>query len=360
MNTTPKSGNKLVTAMNIDAICDCILDEGSTPDALRKALKGFASLCADIGGVRPDPSFDAWADDALLANGVAINPQAAAHCVLDYQRSVTYLRGVYAAIGKLQQRFCDAPLEILYAGCGPYATLLLPLLVKFSAGELNIHLLDVHQRSLDSVERLLAQLDFSDHSVHRIQADACDYQHPRELHLVIAETMQKSLEQEPQFAVTANLAPQLLPGGVFIPQKIDITFGLADLQYARKMAQQAGRHDMKNLQRRYPVATVLSLSPETAAHQLQNASYRPVTETWELGSTTLVIPHMEGITQLDPALFTHIVVFEGYCLDDYESEITLPMKCHDLAPLTGGEHVKVSYQPGNYPRFNYELLQHAP
>jgi len=50
------------------------------------ALDAFALHCGKVSDIHPDPSFDAWADDSLLASGVAINPQAAAHCVLDYRR----------------------------------------------------------------------------------------------------------------------------------------------------------------------------------------------------------------------------------------------------------------------------------
>ena len=141
--------------MNINSIIDIILDETSSPGELSGALDAFTQQCSDLGGVRPDPSFDAWAGDSLLDSGVAINPQAAAHCAVDYQRSVVFIRGIHAAINALKWRFPDTRLDILYAGCGPFATLLMPLLARFTPGELRIHLLDVHQRSLDSVTLLL-------------------------------------------------------------------------------------------------------------------------------------------------------------------------------------------------------------
>ena len=108
--------------MNIDAICDTILDVSSSPEELRFALDTFTQQCSEISDIQPDPSFDAWAEDSLLDSGVAINPNAAAHCALDYQRSVVFIRGVYAAIKTLKLRFPETPLELLYAGCGPFAT----------------------------------------------------------------------------------------------------------------------------------------------------------------------------------------------------------------------------------------------
>ncbi len=60
--------------MNINTISGTILDEASSPEALREALDAFVASCGEITNIRPDPSFDAWAEDSLLDNGVAINP----------------------------------------------------------------------------------------------------------------------------------------------------------------------------------------------------------------------------------------------------------------------------------------------
>lgn len=327
--------------MNLNTISDTILDETRSPEALRDALDAFVLLCSDVTNIQPDPSFDAWAEDSLLDNGVAINPQAAAHCAVDYERSVVFIRGIYAAITALRLRFPGAPLEILYAGCGPFATLLLPLLGSFPPGELKLYLLDIHQRSLDSVRLLLTHFGFCAHDVHIIKADACNYRHAGKLHLVIAETMQKSLEQEPQFAVTANLAPQLWPKGVFIPQRIDVVLSLADLEEGAE---------------RLPLATVCTLSPEHAFDQMQRAQTHSDNIMPQLEPTIVVIPRMDDIARFDAALFTRICVFEQYRLKDYDSQITLPLKCHELLPLAGGERYRVSYQLGGYPKFNFERL----
>ena len=128
--------------MKLKTIAGTLLNEASSPADLRAALNAFAQLCSGVGGVVPDPSFNAWADDSLLKDGVAISPEAAAHCVSDTQRTVVFIRAAYAAITAAKQRFTAGPIEILYAGCGPFATLLLPLLTKLNPGELVVHLLD--------------------------------------------------------------------------------------------------------------------------------------------------------------------------------------------------------------------------
>lgn len=328
--------------MNINTISDTILDESSTPEELRAALDAFVRSCSEVTTIQPDPSFDAWAEDSFLADGVAINTQAAAHCALDYQRSVVFIRGVNAAISSLRSHLGDEPLEILYAGCGPFATLILPLLGKFLPGELKLYFLDYHQRSLDSVKLLLSHFGYSRHTVQTIKGDACNYRHTGKLHLVLAETMQKSLEQEPQFAVTANLAPQLLSSGVFIPQRIEVALCLSELEKGTSC---------------YPLASVFNLCPERAFDQMQQARNKLHQTSPELESTIVVIPALADIARLDAALFTRICVFEHYWLEDYESQITLPLKCHEMLPLAAGKRYRISYQLGTYPKFNVERLK---
>jgi hypothetical protein len=327
--------------MNIKTISDTILDETSSPQQLRNALDAFVRLCSEVTNIQPDRSFDAWAEDSLLDNGVAINPQAAAYCALDYQRSVLFIRGAYAAITELRLRCGDAPLEILYAGCGPFATLLLPVLGRFLPGELKLYFLDIHQRSLDSVDLLLSHLGYSPYAVQTIRADACNYKHRGRLHLVIAETMQKSLEQEPQFAVTANLASQLRPMGIFIPQRIEVALCLSD-----------GKSDSTP----HTLDTLLTFSPERAFELMQQAKTKPNQKAPQLEPVIVEIPRRAGIAQLGAALFTRICVFDQYWLKDYESQITLPRPCHEILPLAGGERYSVSYQLGSYPMFNFERL----
>ncbi len=346
--------------MNIADICNTILDETSSPGQLRDALDEFSAVCSEISGIRPAPSFSAWSDDFLLQSGVAINPRAAAHCVQDYQRSVVFIRGVYAAINVLKIRLAGAPLEILYAGCGPFATLLLPLLGKFSAGELNITLLDIHQRSLNSVKLLVEYFGFSAHEVSTIEGDACFYKHPKKLHLVIAETMQKALEQEPQFALTANLGQQIYPEGIFIPQRIDVNFSLVDLELEKNRYQNQSATDplaLKNSANRYFIATLCTLSADNAQAQSQAAQHNSHTNVLELQPTIVEIPELVNISWLHAVLFTQIIVYDCYRLGDYEAEITLPMRCHELEPLCGGDRYTVSYQLGTYPKFHFELQE---
>ncbi len=344
-----------MSASTLTAIIEIILNESSSATCLQDALDQFARICSDVSGIVPDSSFDSWAEDTFLDGGMAINPQAAAYCIKDYHRSVMFIRGVYAAIKVVQERFSDTPVNILYAGCGPFATLLLPLLGKFKSEEVDIHLLDIHQQSLDSVKQLITYFGFKNHSINLHQGDACSYQHPNTLHLIIAETMQKSLEQEPQFAVTANLAPQLELQGIFIPEKIEVELCLAHWENEKELFERFNSIDPDALieaGKRHSMGTIFTLLPEQAATHMSRASYNKDTSKLELNPHAVQVPLVDNLESYDVLMFTRIQIFEQYHLNDYEADLTLPHKCYDLLPLKCGAAYSVCYQLGNYPRFD--------
>jgi len=218
-------------------------------------------------------------------------------------------------------------------------TLLLPLLGRFDPDRLDITLLDYHQHSLDSVAQLIDFFECGDYMIKLLQADACIYQSPQPLHLIIAETMQKSLEQEPQLAVTANLAPQLTCGGTFIPHKIEVELCLANLEGER-----------------ISLATVLNLAAGDAETLVKKAVHNNITGKRELTPVLVQIPGALTIDRFDAHFFTRIQVYSDLCLEEYEAEITLPTRCAELTPVKAGEQWTVSYQLGNYPRFSVVKL----
>jgi len=340
-------------------ISDVILDESSSRQSLHDALDDFAQLCSQVTSITPNPTFDAWAEDTFLEQGVAINPQAAAYCIKDYHRSIIFIRAVHTAITSTLKKSTDITIDVLYAGCGPFATLLIPLLGKYQKDNLNLTrfnftLLDIHKTSLDSARLLLNYFGINANNISLIQANACTYQHPTPLNLIIAETMQKSLEQEPQFTVTANLAPQLHDEGIFIPEKIVVKLCLAQWEIERDLVEQnikINHEHLVELERRFPLGTILSLQPQLAATLLRKAEYHPDTKKLALEPIQVQIPEIPQLNNFDALFLTYIQVFKHYQLNDYESEITLPLKCQALTVLKPGARYSINYQLGSYPEF---------
>lgn len=339
--------------MTLASIVDRILDESSSAAQLREALDSYTHLCTGVSGIQPDQSFEGWSGDSLLEDGVAINPHAAAHCVSDYRRSVVFIRGVYAAINAAVLRFSGAPVRILYAGCGPFATLLLPLLGRFEPGELDIHLLDIHTESLESVGLLISHFGFDSQHIRLVCADACHYQHHCTLHLVIAETMQKALEQEPQLAVTANLAPQLCLQGILVPQAIRVELYLVQNQHEPGVIDNGGAAVLGGAEAvagRHWLATLVCLNREKVQELMGAAAYNPLSGKNELNLVTVDLPPREDLASFDLVLYTRIQVLSRHSLQDYDSEITLPLKCLDVPALVGSQQLQVRYQLGSYPK----------
>jgi hypothetical protein len=339
--------------MTLEAIAGLILNEGTSKQRLREALDAYSRRCSTITGIVASPSFDGWSQDAHLDTGVAINPQAAAHCISDYRRTVVFIRAVHEALAVARLRFGPGSLRILYAGCGPFATLLLPLLGAFRPGELEIVLLDMHRASLDAVQQLILEFGFDTYNIQCLQADASDYQHPLAPQVIIAETMQKALEQEPQVAVTMNLAPQLCAGGIFVPQSIAVELGLAHLQGESETFAREQTIDVDRLVKegqRIHLGKLIELTAERAKVLVAEGHCDEIEGRAELKLARVDIPKLPDIGEFDLLLFTRISAFGRHRLADYESEITLPLKCHDLPVLRGGESIVASYQLGGYPK----------
>jgi hypothetical protein len=313
-----------------------------------------------VSGIQPDAGFNSQAGDQLLAEGVAIGPRAAAHCITDYQRTVVFIRGVYAAINatitERQQRADRGPLHILYAGCGPFATLLMPLIGRFDPGVLDITLLDIHAESLTSVERLVSHFGLEFYDIATVNADACTYQHHRALHLIIAETMQKALEQEPQLAVTANLVPQLHTQGMFIPQQIQVQLCLANqaLTTSTKNSGVVSSTVDKRI-----LAELICLDQTHIGQIIGTLEKDPDSGLSQVMAAELSMPIEEGTQGKELYIFTRVIVFGDYTLNDFDAEITLPSRVHDIPTPAPGAAFSVAYRMGAYPKFCFSSTSAA-
>jgi len=127
--------------------------------------------------------------------GVALSQKQAADCLNDYKRTHLFIKGIYRAIQKCVSNF-NEEINILYAGCGPYATLLLPLIPLFKKQEIKITLIDVNEASINSIKRITSNLELNSYFSSIEVADAITYKFnsSKKLHLVVLHQYNEEYE----------------------------------------------------------------------------------------------------------------------------------------------------------------------
>jgi hypothetical protein len=303
-------------------ITDKILFGGENFNELRETCNELYDLFLEIAEIKNLPETK---NETILSNGKAISATDAARCVIDFYRTTQFLRGINQAVLQAQKLFPNQTIEILYAGCGPFATLAIPLCTQFSSDEINFTLIDIHQISLDSVCKIVKNSDLENYFTDFIQTDACTYQSSKKFHIAITETMQKSLEKEPQVAVTLNISKQICENGILIPQEITVDVGLADL--SKEFTAERNHITLGN---------ILKLNKNTK----------------KLPKVKVKIPD----NNLDVILLTKIKVFDSFDLDVYDSGITYPTILFDLKARYGKTEVEFYYQMSETPKFIYEKV----
>jgi predicted RNA methylase len=100
-------------------------------------------------------------------------------------------------------------------------------------------MLDVNPGAVHSVGALVRALGCAQYVRGVVCADATSYRHPTGIHVIVSETMQRTLRDEPFVAILRNLGPQLAAGGIVVPERV--TVDLAVFDAASEQARWRGR-----------------------------------------------------------------------------------------------------------------------
>jgi hypothetical protein len=317
------------------------------------AVASLYRLFCDISGLQENAIDQRDGLAIPLSAGSAISPLDAGRCLLDARRTVAYLRGVYAAIREAQRRFPGEVIHVLYAGCGPFAPLCLPLLPLLAEEAVHFTMLDVHARAIESVETILAALQLKGTNVKCVVCDATRYRNPddRALHVVVSETMQQALEKEPQVAILMNTAPQLTAGGLMVPEMIAVDALLTDLSQelgGNGVVAEPGAHALKPWNGRIPLGRILEVDRQRAC------AWSAAGVSSHLPPARIAIPSVVA-PQYSLVLATTIRTFGAHVLREYESGLTHPQMVHGWR---AGDELEFTYRLGNKPGFRMERMNH--
>jgi hypothetical protein len=269
----------------------------------------------------------------FTAGGKAISPPAAAHCLLEMTRTAIFLRGIYKAILQKQIENPEKRISILYAGTGPYATLITPLLTCFNSDTILIDLIDINPISLFSASKVIADLGFEKCIGSKFLEDASTFRVKKHYDIVISETMQAALKKEPQVSIMKNLIPQMVNDAIFIPQVIEI-----DVAIAIKSGWDPDAFSAQ-MKRKHELGSLFSISQDDLS-SIDN-------------SIEIEIPVMNH-TQVRLMLYTNIKVFGEENLGEGDCSLTLPLRVCDLKNEKP-ERVRFWYQQGELPGVRFQF-----
>lgn len=271
----------------------------------------------------------------ILHTGIALNTEEAAQCIKDFLRTKRFIGGVAAAVKERRQQYPGKPIRILYAGTGPFATLLLPLTALLSAAEMKWVLLETHRPSYDHLQTTIATFGLEGYVEAIYHADACNWQIPAGMHfdIVVSETMQRALMNEPQVAIWMNLLPQLNEDCIVIPQQVVLT--LAWIDDSKRWRKKTGELS-PDVQDVYPLGTAFDLCRETILSNKEK-DFAPV--------KIIADPNPSAALYI----LTNIVVYRDHVLKIDESALTLPFKVKDIPPITKSVEINCRYITGSKP-----------
>ena len=277
--------------------------------------------------------------EIILQNGIALSKENAADCILDYKRTCCFIRGIYKAIIECQKKFPATQLNILYAGCGPFAPLLLPLLSFFDPKQISATLIDINRSSIKSIKNIISTLGYNTYISNSMVANAIHYQYPKTkaLHMIITETMFHALTKEPQVAITQNLAPQLTEGGVLLPEEIHVSFGYSFFAKEPFLNQYNDIYFIRNSTnqniKRESMGPLFSVTKNTQRNDIDpyyfESKWYPVPENYEKTP--------------DICIYTYVKVFDIYQLRYEDSLITNPYCLLSLHNIAHQSNFKIKY-----------------
>lgn len=281
--------------------------------------------------------------DIISNNGKAIGTYWAAMCITDFVRTCQFIKGINEAIEfKLEDQ---NQLNILYAGTGPFATLLLPLFTKFANQNIHYTLLEINPESFTILQHVITTLGLNNNNIELINGDATKFQLTTSPDIIISETMQNALAKEQQVPIYLNLMKQAKPNCIFIPEEINISIAL---KKAGVPIELVSKNDYTT------VETVFRLNKDTLAlvPQTTETNTSPV---FPLVSTTITQEQLKGNNLL--VLITLIKVFNNHTIGLNESGLTTPLIIDPIKDSTRSISITTQYVIEQEPKLNYTVRQ---
>ncbi|MGG6230785.1 hypothetical protein [Tenacibaculum sp. SDUM215027] len=285
-------------------------------------------------------------NNVLFENGIAIGTLWAANCLDDLVRTLKFIIGINIAIQeKIQQK--DS-LHILYAGTGPFASLILPFILKYADLNITYTLLEVNPLSFETLKSTIKKLGFETNNINFINQDATKYQFPKNFSpdIIISETMQRALDSEQQVSIFYNLMRQSDSDTIFIPEKITLAIGTGSSKVKKTDIQQKCYLKHNN---------VFEVSKK--AMNSNDWLFEKTSNKLDFTKKHTVLKEEELSTASEIVVMTEITIYRNEKLIINESGLTIPKYIKDVSDnkkesLT----IKSQYVIGSEPKLELKIV----
>jgi hypothetical protein len=303
-----------------------LLDAQRPAYTLRSEVLEIKSILETSAERISDPTRDIAAGETRTRRGLAISPTMASMCVDDFARTVQFVRGMHDAIAEVRKKITSRPVRVLYAGCGPWATLAVPVMSVVPSSDVKFTLLDIHDASIASARALIETLGLSASVEGLVETDACEYSISEHPDILLIEMMRAALESEPQVAVAMHLVHEA-PHVLMIPEDVRVALSLVDQSVRLDSDIEVGEKE-KTIE----VGELFALNKSS------------IEKPEQFAPTSIQLPDFDP-DRYRPMLTTTVRVYGDHVLRGNDSGITLPK------PLT----LIPAPQPGEVLEFQYEI-----
>ncbi|MBL0145741.1 MAG: hypothetical protein IPP48_08245 [Chitinophagaceae bacterium] len=274
--------------------------------------------------------------------GLAVSPYSAAFCIIDILRTRNFLLAVKTAIEDKLKAQPNKPVVILYAGTGPFATLVTPLTTLFSPKQLRLVLMDINEHSIGYLKKIITVLNIEKYVVDIIKADAAVHK-IEECHqpdILLSETMKPGLDKEPQVSIITNLLPQCKQNVILMPQSISIELVL-----------KGNRANNKN--EICCLAKLLTFDADMAIKLATQTENIPIFSS----GITITIPPPTSSSFTELVLETQIQLYGNNYLNRNETSLTIPLKIASTTDFEYPTTFNVKYKMDKTPGFVFTHIE---
>jgi len=310
---------------------------------LSKASKEYKSILEEVCNQNMD--VDEGRNDIEFNNGKALGTFWAALCLEDLLRTRQFIRGINEAIkDKINKQ---RPLHILYAGTGPFATLILPIIFRYSKHDIRYTFLEINPFSFKILQNLISKLGLEEYDITLVNSDATKYQidSKNEPDIIISETMQNALAKEQQVPIFLNLMHQVKNDPIFIPEKIELLIGLKKAGIPMEKIQVNDYHkEMKVFE-----VSKKAIYPPSESKKHTNKEVSFTKKKTIIGSEKL-----KGFNQV--VIITEIQVYKNEIIGINDSGLTTPVFIKDIPDNTKGDiTIDTQYKISSEPKLEYKI-----